>query len=228
MHAIGERYRTLLEKPLKNLGINVLWLPNNPDVDPRLAGHADLSLYTKNDTIIAAHGTYPYIVNSLTKTNLSVLPAREQRKLYPHDAGLCVCSTGKYDIYNPRTIDPCVLEVLDGIPIHVNQGYSKCSVCVVSPDGIITSDPAIASKAMAAGMDVLHITPGHILLDGFDYGFIGGASFSLDEETLAFTGTLASHPDESAILAFLKKNGVKPIFLTNIPIFDIGGAISLP
>lgn len=228
MLAIGKRYQEVLEKSLCRLGTEILWLPDNPNVDIRLAGHADLSLYAQSYTIVAAKGVYSYIVNCLTSPGVSTLEAWEQGDTYPHDAGLCVCSTGKYDIFNPKTIDPNVRKTLNGVPVHVNQGYTKCSVCVVSPDGIITSDSAIASKALAAGMDVLRITPGHIHLDGFDYGFIGGAAFLLNADTLAFTGSLAAHPDESAILAFLKKNDVKPIFLTDIPIFDIGGAISIP
>lgn len=42
--ALGAKYRDLLEKPLVKRGISALWLPDNPNVDPRLAGHADLML----------------------------------------------------------------------------------------------------------------------------------------------------------------------------------------
>ena len=42
--AFGAKYREILEKPLQNLGITPLWLPDNEAVDPRLAGHADLML----------------------------------------------------------------------------------------------------------------------------------------------------------------------------------------
>ena len=41
---IGEKYSELLAKPLEKLGIEVLFVPDNPRVDKRLAGHADLSL----------------------------------------------------------------------------------------------------------------------------------------------------------------------------------------
>ena len=42
---IGQKYADLLEKPLQNLNIHPLFVPDNPDVDARLSGHADLSVF---------------------------------------------------------------------------------------------------------------------------------------------------------------------------------------
>lgn len=226
---IGERYRPKLKKSLENQGISVLWLPDNPDIDPRLAGHADLSVFMPSPgTLVAAKGICSDMVNFLTNRGYRVICSREQGKAYPIDAGLCLCATGRYTIYNPKTVDAAALSLIAGVPVAVNQGYTKCSVCVVSDDAIITADSAIASRAADAGMDVCKIQPGYVLLEGFDYGFIGGASFLLDEKHLAFTGTLEQHPDKERIFAFLKKHGVQPVFLTNEPVFDIGGAVALP
>ena len=77
-------------------------------------------------------------------------------------------------------------------------------------------------------MDVLRIRPGYIELIGYDYGFIGGAAFLINDHTLAFTGALDRHPDKDRILDFLAQHGVQPVFLTEVPIFDIGGAVALP
>lgn len=226
---IGKRYRPKLEKSLENQGISAVWLPDNPDIDPRLAGHADLSVFMPSaGTLVVAKGIYPHIVNYLTNRGYSVITSHEQGKVYPTDAGLCVCATGRYTIYNPKTVDAAAAPLITGVPIRVSQGYAKCSVCVVADDAIITADSAIASRAADAGMDVCKIQPGHIFLEGFDYGFIGGASFLIDEKHLAFTGTLGQHPDKEHIFAFLAKHGVRPLFLTNEPIFDIGGAVALP
>ena len=225
---IGFRYLERLYKPLNRLGVEVIWMPDNPDVDPRLAGHADLSVFSAENTVIAAKGLHPYIVKYLT-CGADILEAeKKQESLYPNDALLCACYTGKYLIYNPKTVDSSILKNLHSELIPVNQGYTKCSVCVVAKDAIITSDRAIASKALQVGMDVLLIEPGHIKLDGFDYGFIGGATFLINEKMLAFTGTLTAHPDKNRILAFLKTHHLEPVFLTDDPIFDIGGAVALP
>lgn len=226
--AIGARYRCKLETTLQHHNVKVIWLPDNTDVDERLSGHADLSVFCAENTVIAANEAYPCIVNSLTFDGSIFRCSAKQCPAYPKDASLCVCHTGKYMIYNPRTADPIILERIHGIPIETNQGYTKCSVCVVSDDAIITSDDAIASRANKSGMDVLKIKPGHIELAGFDYGFIGGAAFLIGKNKLAFTGVLSAHPDEERILAFLNKYGLEPVFLTNDSIFDIGGAVALP
>ena len=226
--AIGERYRNQLEEALREQEAQVLWLPDNPDVDERLAGHADLSVFSENDIILAANGARAELVNCLTCQTVIIESSRKQGPVYPADAALCACSTGKYILYNPKTVDPLIPEHTNSIPILVNQGYTNCSVCVVSNDAIITADDVIASRARQAGMDVLKIRPGHIKLDGFDYGFIGGAAFLLDPGRMAFTGTLSDHPDEARILAFLGKHGQEPVYLTKTPIFDIGGAVALP
>ncbi len=226
---IGDRYRRTLQKPLDTRGVSVLWLPDNPDLDIRLAGHADLSVFLPQAGIaIVAEGIYAYIVNYLTNRGYRVVSSGEQGKKYPMDAGLCICATGKYTIYDPKTAAAAAAPFLTGIRVAVPQGYTKCSVCVVSPDSIITSDDAVSRQAAAAGMDVLQIKPGYIILEGFGYGFIGGASFLLDEKHLAFTGSLDRHPDRDAVFAFLNKHGVEPVFLTDEPIFDIGGAAALP
>lgn len=226
---IGERYAPMLESALSRYGADVLWLPDDPDVDPRLAGHADLCVfYPGGGAVFAAPGVYDLLVNYLTNRGYAVLRSAGQGQRYPRDAGLCVCTTGEYTIYNSKTIDPALLGQLAGGRIDVPQGYTKCSVCVVASDAIITADDVIASRAASAGMDVLKIAPGYILLDGFDYGFIGGASFKLDADTLAFTGTLDAHPDQAAIAAFLKKHGLRAVYLTDGPLFDIGGAVALP
>lgn len=228
MLIIGERYRNKLQDGLLAYKQSVFWLPDNPNIDQRLAGHADLSVLKLDDHIVAAaEGIYPYIVNRLTNRGYSVLKAGKQEKNYPYDAGLCVCRTGKYVICNPKTVDPIILPRLRGKRIDVPQGYTKCSVCTVSDEAIITADKVIAEKAKLAGLDVLCIEPGHILLDGFDYGFIGGATCTLDKHTLAFAGTIAHHPDCAQIMQFLQKHAVRPVFLTEEPIFDMGGAISV-
>ncbi len=229
MLVIGRRYRSRLEEGLKRYTQeDVFWLPDNPDVDERLAGHADLSVFSGNGAIVVAKGLYSYIVKELTNVGIPVIPSGEQGLVYPKDAVLCACRTGRYTIYNPKTSDPVLEPYLDSDRIAVNQGYTRCSVCAVSDEAIITADDGISSVASKKGLDVLKIDPGHISLEGYGYGFIGGATVKLSSNTMAFTGTLDEHPDKSRILQFLEKHGVKPVFLTKTPIFDVGGAVALP
>ncbi len=108
--------------------------------------------------------------------------------------------------------------------IHVKQGYAKCNICPVTERAFITSDKGIATVCAKFGFDVLLIESGFIQLEGFDTGFIGGASFKISQSEMAFTGSLNLHPSKAQIEAFLNRYGVKPIYLTEQEIFDIGSA----
>ena len=194
-------------------------------MDPRLSGHADLSVFVAGKEVFAAEGVYPHIVNYLTNGGYTVRSVPDQGRLYPADVMLCICATGRYTIYDPRTAWAAAAAACGGIPVHVRQGYTRCAACVVDDHSIITADASVSSASKKAGLDVLDIAPGHITLDGYDTGFIGGASFLLDDDRIAFTGTLDAHPDRGRITVFLAQHGKTPVFLTAEPIFDIGGAI---
>lgn len=139
MLIIGARYRERLEQALARYGASVLWLPDNADIDPRLAGHADLSVFVPAEgRVIAAPGVYDDIVYFLTNRGYALYRASPQGMAYPADAGLCVCRSGPLAICNPKTIDPVAAKLLTGEKtIHVTQGYTRCAVCVVSDEAII-------------------------------------------------------------------------------------------
>ena len=107
---------------------------------------------------------------------------------------------------------------------YVRQGYTRCSVLKVSENAAVTSDRGIASALVKNGIDVLKISEGNILLDGFPYGFIGGASFTY-ENTVYFFGDLAGHPDHEAISDFISRHGRDTVSLSALPLHDIGGGI---
>ena len=64
---IGERYKELLEIPLKNQNFDVLYIPDNPNLDQRLAGHCDLSVFKyKNCIFLADYLRHSNLVNFFT------------------------------------------------------------------------------------------------------------------------------------------------------------------
>lgn len=231
---IGEKYSGILTLPLKKLGITALYVPDNPHVDPRLSGHADLSVF---------HGggerlwLAPYLKDSSFSATLEKLGFKlsyteiAQSEAYPGDAQLNMCICGDKLIYNPRTAAYNIADFLTinaGLePVKCRQGYSKCAVCVVDRGAIITADRGIAAASKKAGLDVLLISPEGVSLEGFDCGFIGGAAFKISREVLAFTGRLDKHPDREAILSFLDRYKVEPLYLTEAPIFDIGSGLAI-
>lgn len=216
--AIGEKYRERLEWPLAALGVCAFWLPDNPNVDTRLSGHADLMLLDLGGGRVLTY------LDSLPDIGLEVVKVEGQGRVYPEDARLCACVVGRFCIHDFRISDP---HITGFERIQVRQGYARCSTCVVDERSVITSDAGIAKAAARHGIDVLGIRPGYIELEGFDTGFIGGASFKISPDRLAFTGRLDSHPDVARIKSFLRERGVEPVYLTDNPAFDIGSAVPL-
>ena len=231
---IGEKYCNILQNGIKSPGINALFMPDNPYVDDRLSGHADLSvLHLGGNRLLLA----PYLKRSSFSQQLEDrgfdirFADIEQSALYPNDAQMNVCILGDKVIYNPKTVPDTIVKYLTiengAIQISSRQGYSRCSVCVVNDNAIITADEGICRSAKAHGIDVLKIMPGYIDLPGFDYGFVGGASFKISDTKLAFTGGLDRHPDAEQIIEFTSLHNVDIVYITDKPAFDIGGAIPI-
>ena len=225
--AIGKRYAHRLAAPLRKLGVDVLWLPDAPDTDSRLAGHADLSMIHLGAELVVT-GCGDDIVNNLTNRGFKAIRTEGPGNSYPEDCTLNACIVGSKLIHR---LDVTSRTVLGALPycekINVAQGYAKCCTCVVDERSIITSDRGIATAVSDKDIDVLLIAPGYIELEGFDYGFIGGASFKLSADSMAFTGRLDAHPDYHNIISFLTDRGIRPVFLTSGTAFDIGSALPL-
>ena len=109
--------------------------------------------------------------------------------------------------------------------VNVNQGYTRCSILVVNNKAVITADKSIEKAMKNNGVEVLLISAGNIVLEGFDYGFIGGASFS-DNNTIYFFGDITKHLDYYKIKEFTSKhNSIIEILCKTQPLTDIGGAV---
>lgn len=232
---IGDRYRNLLNYPLDKFGFSVYWLHDNPNLDPRLAGHADLSVFCAGGEAVISREYFSAsgligedgIVNYLTDLGMTPKPSESPRSPgYPQDAGLCACAVGGRLIHNAKITDRAVLSGFAGDVISVRQGYAKCCTCVVDDDSIITSDAGIAAAAEKHGISVLNISPGNVALPGYKEGFIGGASITLSDRIL-FTGDLSAHPDAARIRAFIAERGKAVVCLTDSILLDTGGAVVL-
>ena len=109
--------------------------------------------------------------------------------------------------------------------VSVRQGYTRCSVAMLSDNCAVTSDKGIARALEKDGVDVLVISEGHIRLDGYGTGFIGGAGVRLPDGEYLFFGDVLSHPDGEKILSFADEHKIKTVSLSGIPLSDHGGLI---
>ena len=111
--------------------------------------------------------------------------------------------------------------------VNVNQGYTRCSTLVINQKAVITADNSIEKSLKKDGVEVLLVFPGNIVLDGFDYGFIGGAGAQIDN-TIIFFGNIEKHPEYHRIKKFcLKNNSDIKILCPNMPLTDIGGIVRI-
>lgn len=112
--------------------------------------------------------------------------------------------------------------------INTNQGYTKCSTIVLSEDNFITEDIGIYTVLKKAGKNCVLIDKGFVRLNGYDYGFIGGASAYLKKENvLFFFGDITKHKNYNTIYEFCKKLKIHIDFISDCELIDIGGAIIL-
>lgn len=109
--------------------------------------------------------------------------------------------------------------------IDIKQGYAACSTLYCG--GVaVTSDPSVATALSSFGVEVLKIGAGHIHLEPYDYGFIGGASVVVGDTVFTF-GELTCHPDCVAISAFLTGVGMKILPLFDGELYDFGSAVAV-
>lgn len=150
---------------------------------------------------------------------------------YPENAAMCALVLDGFlvhrlDITDPRLLERC--RELGLREISVRQGYTKCSCVVVDGRSVITSDRGIfEALSRIPELSVLKISQGHVLLPGFDTGFIGGASGAVGDEVI-FNGDLSAHPDLDSISDFIEMRGKRLKHFPEYPLTDIGSIIEAP
>lgn len=196
-------------------------------LDGAVASHADMLLCPLGDTL-ALHGLYyaenKDLFDTFEKFKIKTVQANESvGKKYPSDILLNGLFLSQ-DLYGRIDKLSCLLTSYAKEKIFVSQGYTRCSVCKINENAIITADKSIAEAASARGVDVLTIAPGNILLDGYDYGFIGGASITYRDK-IFFFGNIENHPDFLKMRDFAKKHSSTLVSLSSLPLSDIGGGV---
>ena len=141
---------------------------------------------------------------------------------------LNICIFGNHVICNTKTAYKPALKLLkEKIILHTNQRYAKCCCAVVGENAVITSDNGIYKICLANKIDVLKISIGDILLDGYAYGFIGGCCGFISKNTLAFSGNVKLHKNYTDIRDFARNYHVELYSLTNGKLYDIGGILPI-
>ena len=230
---ISGRYYHIYENKLKSLSIRAFLMPDDPKLPQGTAHHTDLSVFHADDDQLVISQSFKgsAFEDELLAEGFEIKHFElKQSAEYPHDAGGNVCYFGDHAFLNPASADPAIINCLNeknAVITAVKQGYTKCNICVLDEHSIITNDRVIAEKAEKQGIDALFSDPSAIRLEGYAHGFIGGSAFKISDDTLCFTGVLDGFEtsEKRKILEFCEKKQIRPIYLSDLPLFDIGGAV---
>lgn len=220
----GESIKKLNELGIKTIEINpynALPEPVNSHTDLQILHLGDNKIFSQNEHLCTGESELNFIFKKIKQS---------AGNRYPDDVRLNCAIIGNKIICNIKTIAHEILEYaeLNGLSvINVNQGYTKCSICIVNENAIITDDESIFTAAGNFFNDTLFVSKGSIGLKGYGYGFIGGCCGKIDKNKIAFNGAIESHKDYKKILDFLSRNSVECIELNNKPLYDIGGILPL-
>lgn len=227
-------YRTTLNEReiLKSLNLEIIEIPRCNSLYEAIDGHVDIQLSILNKEqkkIIINKDINPSFKANLKKLNISYLESKKTLDInYPNNIHLNALILDNYLVHNLKYTDENLLFYnKDKILVNVKQGYTKCSCLPVSDKALITSDIGIYKALSIYDLDILLIPPGDIILEGLNYGFIGGTGGLINKNTMVFFGSLDYYKYGNEVKAFLSKHDVKPIYLNNSNLIDRGSIFVL-
>ncbi len=214
---------------LEKYGFEPILLPPADYLSAPVASHTDMLIFVGFGRLFC-HRRY-YECNSALVERIASLSGLELTisdeptgEKYPFDVLFNACLVGKRLICNEKTVSKLILDAARSSGceiINVPQGYTKCSVAVVSDTAIITADKAISAACRNANIDVLEVSEGYISLPPYNFGFIGGTS-GLCGDKVYFCGSLNYHPDGEKIKIFCKNHKKAAVSLSGGELQDVG------
>ncbi len=230
-HAIlDQRAPTELCEVIFKRGYVPILLPAHPFLPSPIASHPDMLLFFAADVIYTTK-LYAQIakeelnlISSITGRPICLCD-RELSKGYENEISFNAVAIGKKLFCNPKHVARQILERSDYELCSTRQGYAKCSVIPISDNALITADPSIAKVAQEFGVDTLWVNKQGCELEGYDTGFIGGATSHSPYHPireLYFCGCIDLHPQAEQIIKFCKEHDRIPISLTASPLLDTG------
>ena len=217
---------------LENMGAELFLMPPASFLQRGVASHPDMLLFGGFGKLFC-HAKYfeenKSLIDAIANASkLELVISHEDiEKDYPHDVKFNAALVGSTLICNTKTVSKHILSEAEKVNcriLHVSQGYTKCSIAIISDNAIITADKPIYNACISAGIDALLISTGGVDLPDYDCGFIGGASGRYGDNVY-FCGDVTMHPDGDAVVNFCKKHGKDVISLSDRKLFDCGTII---
>ena len=211
---------------LSTFGYEIVVINENPNFDAAVSAHPDMNVLQIGTRIFSCtnvHISGIHIVPFINGSN-RVLE-------YPGDVLLNAVCVGNDFICRKASIATDALSYAEQLGfriINVNQGYTKCNICVVDNDNkaVMTEDEGIERILSAHGYDVLLLRTHEVKLHPYKNGFIGGASGMIDNK-IVFAGDITKHSEYLYIKRFCEKYGKETVSLSGSPLYDFGSVLVL-
>ncbi len=231
--AVDSRISADAENRLRELGVEILKLGPHPDLYDAVSCHPDMMLHHLGGSrIVYAPGTDARAIAKLEELGFLMIKGDSLlTPSYPYDIAYNAARVGKWYFHNLKYTDRYMREQLDilGIePVHVAQGYTKCSVLPVNDNSIITTDTGIARAAEKKGIDALLLECDEsIRLPGLNHGFIGGACGLISNTICAVNGLVQKLKFSERMLSFLSERKISIKEISESSVTDIGSIVPL-
>lgn len=196
--------------------------------DKVISTHPDLQIHFVTDNLaFCAPETLTHYQKILPNNIILKAGTSCVGSTYPSNCAYNVARVGNIVICNTKCTDKTILDFYGkngNTIINVNQGYSKCNICPISDSSFITEDKGIfnATKDIKEIRTYL-ITAGTVHLDGFEYGFIGGATGIYNKKLFA-CGKVADCIKED-MYNIIKNENIEYIELSDDKLRDFGSII---
>ena len=219
-----------IERSLLGYADKLIKLPPFPALAAPVASHPDMLLWSFERVIVTHEGYSPLAkaaFDELGSLGYEIRFSRERvTSIYPEDIRLNCAVVGRHVIANTKYASQTIANVAKRnglLMLDVKQGYARCSVCLLGQEGALTADKGLKTALEELGIPVMMIQSGNILLDGYSYGFIGGASLVIDKNVIFF-GNVARHPEGERILEFVRSYGYTAEYPEEMTLTDLGSA----
>lgn len=230
---MSDEYKCFCDE-LTSLGYDIIFSDRISAFPKPEQKHADMQILRINDAIFMLNeckDLYKKLTKNLSANSI-ILCRNKAGEKYPKNIllnFLFLNNTiyGKMSSMDLSLKEYCMSNKIK--MVNINQGYARCSTLVLNESAVITADSNIENALRNNGAEVLKITEGNIALKGYNYGFIGGASGKIDDNTVVFFGDITKHTDYSKIKNCCAKHNIEIKILSKniMPLTDIGGIVAV-
>ena len=217
---------------LNKLGLKIIKIPQSKALYNAIDGHVDIQiniLHKENKLILINKHMPDEFKKQLEENNIKYIESSSTLgHKYPENISINALNSKEYFIHNLKYSDDAFKKYITHKKIiNVKQGYTKCSILPLREKVLITNDPGIYKTLSNDDFHVLLLPYGDIILEGFEYGFIGGVGGMISHDKLALFGDLNHYSYGKEVLNFLNNHNITPIYLKSGKLTDRGSLFVL-